>query len=154
MAEIILILAALIAFGVIIVIVIKRIDDYYIERYSFSIWAGAFVLLLSLLLLYIAMTARTYLVYELFRITGIILLVFVLIRNMRLSTIIMGVVAFVIQFFMAISLVAIALTMIARYIANRILGRRTVLSRIQPVITLSFIRGEPIRHYFSFIIRQ
>ncbi len=153
MAEIILLLAGFIAFGILMVTVIKRIDNYFIERYSFSIWAGAFVLFSSLLLLYIAMTAKTHVVYMLFRIIGIGLLAFVLIRNIRLSTLIMGVIAFILQFFLAISIAAIALTILARYIANRVLGKRTAFSHVQPVLTLDFMRGEPIRYYFSFLIK-
>ncbi len=154
MPEIILFLLAVFAVGVAVVIGIRAVSDYYATHYSFSIWAGTFILFFAFIILAVALVYNTpdSIASEILEVISLSAIVFVCIQDIRLSTLLRGLAAFILQILIAVSLWAIALIMIARFIANLLLGRRG-RRHIQPGIMLGLYPGQPIRRFFTLNIR-
>lgn len=154
MAELLLPLILVLLIGVALAFSIKKISDYYYSHYKFSIWAGVFIILIAGLFLFISVSATTKAGYAFFQIGGLFMIAFVCIQNVRLSTTLMGILAFVLQIFLAISFFALFLVYFSRRIINLILGKRTIFSHIEPGVAFGFHAGEPMRYYFSLHLKQ
>lgn len=148
MTEPLLIIIAILIIGTSLVYIIKQVSDYYESKYRFSLWAG--VLLLSIAFISFALISganhRVTVVFLYAIALGLIL--FTLYRDIALSNVGMGLLAFILQFLLTISLFAIILVIITRWITNKVLGRRQYFN-INPGIAIGLNTGEPFRCFFT-----
>ena len=153
MTESILILVAIMIVGISLLYVIKQLSDYYVAKYHFSLWAGVLLLSVAALLwLLISGASQIATVYFLGALaSGLVL--FTLIQDVRLSNVGMGIIAFIVQFLLVISLFALILTIIARWIMNRVLGRNKNW-QINPGVLIGLNSGEPFRCFFTISHRN
>ena len=151
MTEAILIVLAIMIIGASLLYIIKQVSDFYSFKYSFSLWAG--VLLMSVAFFFLALIAgatESATIYVL-QAVAIGLFLFTLIQDIRLSNIGMGLIAFVLQFLLTISAVAIVLVFFARWVINKILGKRSAFS-INPGIAIGLNTGKPFRQFFTLFL--
>lgn len=153
MTEALLILFFVLLLGTLLVYGVKQVSDYYVLKYHFSLWAG--VLLFAIAFGCFALipgASQQITVYFLLSL-GIVIILFTLIQDVRLSSLGMGLLAFVLQFILVISIVSIVLFFIARWTMNKVLGHRPYYS-INPGIVLGLNAGEPFRCFFSISRNQ
>lgn len=153
MAEFVLLILFVILISVVFAKSIQRVNDYYVNHFSFSIWAGTLLLIPAFICLMIASYAYTKAISSLLQIIGLSLVAFVCIQDVRLSTLPFGIIAFLIQTILFFSLFAFVLFAIARFIINRLLGKKSIMSRLEPGFIWQFSPSEPIRYYFSLHIK-
>lgn len=147
MTEPLLLILLVLILGVSLVYVIKQVSDYYVGRYHFSIWAGVLLMTIAFLALGLVSGARERFTAYFLTILASGLLLFTLVQDIRLASFGMGLLAFILQFFLTISLIAIALVVFARWIMNRVLGKRSL--SINPGLAIGLNTGDPFRLFFT-----
>ena len=134
--------------GASLVYIIKQVSDYYVSKYHFSLWAG--VLLFSIAFIFLALIcgATQKITIDCLCIAAVGLILFTLIQDIRLSNVGMGLLAFLLQFLLTISLFSIIFVFAARWIMNRLLGKRAGFVA-NPGLAIGLNRGEPFRCFFT-----
>lgn len=153
MTEPILVIIALIILGGSLVYIIKQVTDYYESKYHFSLWAGVLLFSVALIALALIAGAAHRATIDFLYLVAFGLLGFTLYRDISLSNAGMGLLAFVLQFLLSISLFAIILVVIARWIMNKVLGKKPYYS-INPGIAIGLNTGEPFRHFFTLTLNR
>lgn len=153
MTEPILIMLALLMIGISIAYIIKQVSDYYVLKYHFSLWAGA-LLIFSAFMLFVLVVgaAESTTIYFLY-IVGCGIILFTVVQDIRLSNIGMGLLAFLLQFLIAVSMISIILVVIARWIMNKVLAKKSGFT-INPGIAIGLNTGEPFRYFFTLSLRD
>ena len=129
MAEVILIIATIVIAGALLIHLIQRVTKYYYERFRLNLWIGVMVICLSFVLLIIAGNTVDEKIQYTVVTLATLLLMFTIVQDIRLSSFIMGIMAFLLQIAFSIIFVAIVISILLRIVTNRLLGKRI---RIEP----------------------
>ena len=148
MTEPILAIVAIFIIGISLLFIVKELSNYYATKYHFSLWAGVLLMSIAAILMALISGASQMTTVHFLVILSSGLVLFTLIQDIRLSNTGMGIVAFIVQFLLTISLFAIILTIIARWIMNRVLGRSRNWE-INPRVLFGLNSGESFRCFFT-----
>lgn len=148
MTESILVIVCIFIIGISLLYIVKELSDYYVTKYHFSLWAGVLLMSIAAILAILINGASQMATVYVLEVLAFGLIIFTLIQDIRLSNIGMGIVAFIVQFLLTISLFAIILTIVARWIMNRVLGRGKNW-QISPGVIVGLHSGEPFRCFFT-----
>ncbi len=153
MTESILAIVAIFIVGISLLYVIKELSDYYVTKYHFSLWCGVLLMSVAVILMILITGASQMTTVHFLVIIASGLVLFTLIQDIRLSSIGMGIVAFIVQFLLTISLFAIILTLIARWIMNKAFGKGNNW-QINSGVLIGLHSGEPFRYFFTISHRS
>lgn len=154
MAELILFLLLLLLIASLLIRSVKAISDYYMLHYSFSVWAGALLIFISFLLFALASISSTRFCFSICIIVALFLIIFTLVQDVRLSTMLKGVGVFLFQIIITILCIPMLLTIFTRRVFNLVLGRKTIASRISPGLVLGLNTGAPFMYFFTLGLKN
>lgn len=147
-AKVFLTLTGLFIFTIVPVIFIKKVTEYYVRRFAFNIWAGTCLLMVGIIILLISGYANTKEARILLQIAGFFALAYVIIQDVRLSNLPMGLIAFIVQVFLAMSILTIFMFIAISLLINHMLARKRFTSQIQPIFLLGIRVDELFARFF------
>lgn len=141
---------AIIAIAVVSVIgvisFVRNVSSYYRDRFRFSIWSGVFILFFAIALFILASSGTGTVVCE---IVAVLLVVFVIYKDIRLAGLDWGCLAVGIQILFAVSFLFMLLFIVITYFVNSIFSRRR--STLLPAFGLALGMNGEISFLLHFL---